>query len=86
MARDDAPTRSMTLGNMRRNGVRGLFVTCQNCVHYAEVNVDKWPDDVPVLSFGPRMRCSKCLIGGDIPVARPTTAGMSKTARFAKYG
>jgi len=60
MARDDAPTRSMTLGNMRRNGVRGLFVTCQNCVHYAEVNVDKWPDDVPVLSFGPRMRCSKC--------------------------
>jgi len=34
----------MTLGNMRRNGVRGLFVTCQHCVHYAKV--DAWPDDV----------------------------------------
>jgi len=30
----------MTLGNMRRNGVHGLSVTCQNCVHYAKVNVD----------------------------------------------
>ena len=53
------PPRPMTLGNMRRNGVRGLFVTCQHCVHYAKVNVDAWPDDLAV-SFGPRMRCSKC--------------------------
>ena len=45
---------------MRRNGVRGLFVTCQNCVRYAKVNVVAWPDDVLVLSLGPRMRCSKC--------------------------
>ena len=50
----------MTLGNMRRNGVHGLFVTCQHCVHYAKVNVDAWPDDVVVLSLGQRMRCSKC--------------------------
>ena len=49
----------MTLGNMRQNGVRRLFVTCQHCVHYAKVNVDAWPDDLAV-SFGPRMRCSKC--------------------------
>ena len=31
MVRDDEPIRSMTLGNMRHNGVRGLFVTCQHC-------------------------------------------------------
>jgi hypothetical protein len=30
----------MTLGNMRRNGVRGLFVTCLHCGHHTEVNVD----------------------------------------------
>jgi hypothetical protein len=29
MAKDDPPTRPMTLGNMRRNGVHGPFVTCQ---------------------------------------------------------
>jgi hypothetical protein len=34
----------MTLGNMRPT----------------EFNVDAHPDDVPVPSFGPRMRCSKC--------------------------
>jgi hypothetical protein len=60
MARDDPPIRPMTLGNMRQNGVRGLFVTCSSCGYHSEVNVDAWPDDVPVPSFGPRMRCSKC--------------------------
>jgi hypothetical protein len=49
----------MTLGNMRQNGVRGLFVTCSACGHHTEVNVDAWPDGVPVPSFGPRMRCGK---------------------------
>jgi hypothetical protein len=39
----------MALGNTRRNGVHGLFVTCRNCVHYAKVkvNIDAWPDDLP---------------------------------------
>jgi hypothetical protein len=50
----------MTLGNMRRNGVRGLCVTCQHCEHKTKLNVDAWPDDVPVPWFGPRMRCSRC--------------------------
>jgi hypothetical protein len=27
----DEPIRPMALGNMRQNGVRGLFVTCQHC-------------------------------------------------------
>jgi hypothetical protein len=52
MARDDEPIRPMTLGNMRENCVRGLFVTCSACGYHTEVNVDGWPDDVPVPSFG----------------------------------
>jgi hypothetical protein len=43
----------MTLGNMRRHGVRGLFVTCQHCGHERAVNMDDWPDDARP-SFGPR--------------------------------
>jgi DNA-directed RNA polymerase subunit RPC12/RpoP len=60
MARDDEPVRPMTLGNMRQNGVRGLDVTCLHCGYRIEVNVDAYLDDVPVPSFGPRMRCSRC--------------------------
>jgi hypothetical protein len=69
MTRRDEPIQPMTLGNMRRNGVRGLFVTCLHCGHHTEVNVDAWPDHVPVPSFGSRMRCTKCgHLGAD---ARP---------------
>ncbi len=50
----------MMLGNMRQNGVRGLFATCSACGYHAEMNVDAWPDEVPVPSFGPRIRCSHC--------------------------
>ena len=69
MAKDDAPIRPITLGNMRQNGVRKLFATCRACGHHTEVNVDDWPNDVPAPSFGPRMRCRKCgNLGAD---ARP---------------
>jgi hypothetical protein len=46
----------MTLGGMRRQGVRGLFVTCRHCGHERAVDMDGWPDDATVPSFGPRMR------------------------------
>jgi hypothetical protein len=50
----------MTLSGMRRHGVRGLFPTCQHCSHERAVNMDDWPDDLTVASFGPRMRCWRC--------------------------
>jgi hypothetical protein len=30
----------MTIGNMRRNGIRRLFVACSCCHHQVEFNVD----------------------------------------------
>ncbi len=38
----------MTLGSMRQNGVRGLFVTCSACGYHTEVNVDAWGTTVEV--------------------------------------
>ena len=60
MAKDEEPIRPMTLGNMRGHGVQGLFVTCRHCGYERAVNMDDWPDDAAVPSFGPRMRCSRC--------------------------
>jgi hypothetical protein len=43
----------MTLGNMRENGVRSLFVSCWQCHHQAVLSADPWSDDIPVPAFGP---------------------------------
>jgi hypothetical protein len=48
----------MTLGNMRELGARSLDVSCWNCQHRAVLSVDRWLDDVPVPTFGPRMVCT----------------------------
>jgi len=61
----------MTLGNMRENGVRRLSIYClgPDCHHQAVLDVDCYPDDMPVPAFGPRMRCQRCgHLGAD---ARP---------------
>ncbi len=49
MTKPDEPIRPMTLGNMRQNGVRGLFVTRSACGYHTEINVDAWPDDISQL-------------------------------------
>jgi hypothetical protein len=63
------PIEPMTLGSMRANGVRSLFVSCWNCHHRAVLGADRWPDDVPVPTLGPRMVRTRCgIVGAD---ARP---------------
>jgi len=61
----------MTLGNMRENGVRTVDVWClaRGCNRHSVVDVNALPDDVPVPSIGPRLRCA-CIghLGAD---ARP---------------
>jgi len=59
MPSDPAP---MTLGNMRANGVRTLAVWClgRNCGHSSVLDIAGYPDDVPVPSFGPRLRFERC--------------------------
>jgi hypothetical protein len=59
----------MTLGNMRAQGVRSLSVSCWVCHRDVVLAADRWPDDVPVPAFGPRMVCTGCGIVG--AAARP---------------
>jgi len=54
----------MTLGSMRSQGMRSLSVSCRLSHYGAVLAVDRWPDDVPVPSFGPRMVCTGCGIVG----------------------
>ena len=86
--RRDEPIEPMTLGNMRQNGVRRLFVTCSACGYHTEVNVDRWPDEVPVPSFGPQMRCTKCgkLGATAIPNWKERAAYMPGGARYPPRG
>jgi hypothetical protein len=74
--RFDQPIEPMTLGNMRELGVRSLDVSCWNCRHRAMLCVDRWPDDVAVPTFGPRMVCTGCgIVGAD---ARPNCRSSSR--------
>jgi len=56
----------MTLGNMRANGVRSLIVFRHACHRETALDVEAYPDDVPVPSFGPRPVCTSCgMVGAD---------------------
>ena len=56
----------MTLGNMRELGARSLAVTCELCHHEAVLQADRWPDEVLVSTFRPRMVCTSCgIVGAD---------------------
>jgi hypothetical protein len=61
----------MTLGNMRKLGVRGLHVLCLNpaCCHQLTFSADDYAADIEVSWFTSRMVCGKC--GGKRVGVRP---------------
>jgi hypothetical protein len=67
------PGPSMTLGNMRRQGVRHLIASCLNyaCRHTALIDVSGYPDMIEVQSFGKRAKCAKCGARGHRIDVRP---------------
>jgi hypothetical protein len=76
------PIEPMDLENMRQNGVRSLWVQCNQCRHTTVMNVDHLPGDLTVPSFGPRMVCTKCgTIGAD---ARPNWQERSLPRQISK--
>jgi len=76
----------MTLGNMRENGVGTLAAWClgRGYNHYRVLDVSAYPDDLPVPSFGPRLRCEWCgHFGAD---ARPNWNEMYKQEPITRAG
>jgi hypothetical protein len=52
---------------MCAQGVRSLSVSCWLCRQGAVLTADRWPDEAPVPSFGPRMVCTSCgIVGADV--------------------
>ena len=52
----------MTLGDMRRQGVRSLIGYCLNdaCRHQALIDVSSYPAETEVPRFKSRVKCGKC--------------------------
>jgi hypothetical protein len=69
----------MTLGNMRANGMRSLDVCCWLSHHRAILSADRWPDHVPVASFGPRMVCTPAAESSSV-LTRRRTGGSNRRA------
>jgi hypothetical protein len=70
MAQQDN-SRSVTVSEIRRVGVRQLLVYCGNstraCTHCGMISLDGLADDLKIRSLRPRCRCEACgRIGGDV--------------------
>jgi len=51
---------SMTLANMRENGVYSVIATCGDCGHKSNENVDALPETIVVPEARLRLRCGRC--------------------------
>ena len=69
-----ARPQKITFAEMRRSGVRGVLVYCQNyqCSHSVAISADAWPDDVHLSDLEPRFVCKK---GADV---RPNFNGNAR--------
>jgi hypothetical protein len=59
----------VTLGHIRRHGVRHLLIYCSTgrCHHSAVINADRWSDDTVLLELNRRVVCTRCgMIGADV--------------------
>jgi hypothetical protein len=72
----------MSCCKMRQNGVRSLQVYCLACHRETALDVEVYPDDVPVASFGARMVRTSCgMVGAD---ARPNWDERRERSAFGK--
>ena len=73
------PSKPTALWTMCRLGRRTVLVFCGNdrCHHQAELNADRWPEEVTFDELQPRMLCTACgHLGADV---RPDWASMKST-------
>ena len=53
---------TITFGQMRDMGVRGVLVYCADhrCSHSVALSADRWPDDTRLSDIEPRFVCKAC--------------------------
>jgi hypothetical protein len=54
------PGEELTLGAMRRSGVRGVTICCTTCLHLAKLIPDEWPDEAQLADLQQRFVCQEC--------------------------
>ena len=57
--RDGKIIESMTLANMRENGVGSVVATCAKCRHEGVLDVQRWPADTSVSDVGLTSACGE---------------------------
>ena len=72
------PKQKITLGEMRRSGMRGLLIYCSDhkCNHGTRISGDRWTDQVRLSDIEGQFVCKACG-GADV---RRISIGRSKDA------
>ena len=54
------PGEQLSLGAMRRSGVRGVTVCCTTCLHSTKLVLDELPNEVQLADLQQRFVCEEC--------------------------